>query len=54
MKTLLTSFSLAFLLSPEPAALAQSSATTTQAVGTSGAAARDPAATAKVPVSPDY
>jgi polysaccharide export outer membrane protein len=54
MKTQLTSFSLAFLLSTAPAALAQSSPATPQAVGTSGAAARDAAATAKVPVSPDY
>jgi len=56
MKTQLTSFSLAFLLSTAPAALAQSSPApaTPQAVGTSGAAARDAATTAKVPVPSDY
>ena len=55
MKTLLTSFSLGFLLSTAPAALAQTPPTTPQAVGTSGAAASDDAATtAKAAVSPDY
>jgi polysaccharide biosynthesis/export protein len=45
MKTLLTSISLGFLLSTAPTALAQTPPTP-QAVGTSGAAAKDAAATA--------
>jgi polysaccharide biosynthesis/export protein len=54
MKTLLTSCSLVFLLSTAPAALAQSTPAAPQAVGTSGPATKDAAATAKTPVSPDY
>lgn len=54
MKRLLTSLSLGVLLSTAPAALAQSSSTAPQAVGTAGAGARDTATTAKAPVSADY
>ena len=54
MKRLLTSLSLGVLLSTAPAALAQSTSTAPQAVGTAGAAARDTATTAKAPVSADY
>lgn len=54
MKRLLTSLSLGVLLSTAPAALAQSSSTAPQAVGTAGAGARDTATTAKAPVSTDY
>ena len=55
MKTLLTSFSLGFLLSTAPAALAQTPPTKPQAVGTSGATASEGAATtAKATVSSDY
>jgi polysaccharide export outer membrane protein len=54
MKTLLTSFSLGFLLSTAPAALAQTPSTAPQAVGTAGKAVSDTAATAKTPVSADY
>ena len=53
MKTLLTSISLGFLLSTVTTALAQTP-TTPQAVGTSGAAATDAAATAKTTVAADY
>ena len=53
MKTLLTSISLGFLLSTAPAALAQTPPAP-QAVGTSGAAANDTAATAKTSVADDY
>jgi polysaccharide export outer membrane protein len=54
MKRLLTSLSLGVLLSTAPAALAQSTSTAPQAVGTAGAGARDTATTAKAPVSADY
>ncbi len=54
MKTLLTSFSLGFLLSMPPAALAQTPPTTSHPVGTSGAPANGAATTAKTPVSSDY
>jgi polysaccharide export outer membrane protein len=54
MKTLLTSFSLGFLLSMPPAALAQTPATTSQPVGTAGAPANGAATAAKTPVSSDY
>lgn len=54
MKRLLTSLSLGVLLSTAPAALAQSTSTAPQAVGTAGAGARDTATTAKAPVSTDY
>jgi polysaccharide export outer membrane protein len=54
MKTLLTSFSLGFLLSTAPAALAQTPPTAPQAVGTAGAKTSEPATTAKAPVSADY
>jgi polysaccharide biosynthesis/export protein len=55
MKTLLTSFSLFFLLSPVQAAAAQTPAPpATQPVGTSGAAAGAPSTAAKTPVSADY
>jgi polysaccharide biosynthesis/export protein len=54
MKTLLTSFSLGFLLSTAPAALAQTPAAAPQAVGTSGATASDTTTAAKTTVSSDY
>lgn len=57
MKTLLTSVSLSlgFLLSTAPVALAQTSSTTPQAVGTAGKAASDTTTTtAKAAVSADY
>jgi polysaccharide export outer membrane protein len=53
MKTLLTSISLAFLLSTVTTALAQTPPAP-QAVGTAGAAASDAAATAKTSVTADY
>jgi polysaccharide export outer membrane protein len=53
MKRLLSSFSLGFLLTAAPAALAQSTAPTPGTIGTTGTGAADPA-TAKAPVSPDY
>jgi len=53
MKTLLTSFSLGFLLSTAPAALAQTSPAAPQAVGTAGKPVSDTATTAKT-VSADY
>ena len=53
MKTLLTSVSLFFLLSPAPPAAAQAPAQPAQPVGTSGAAAGSTSAV-KTPVSADY
>ena len=54
MKTLLTSFSLGFLLSTAPATLAQTPSTAPQAVGTAGATPSDGAAAAKSTVASDY
>ena len=54
MKRLLTSLSVGFLLSTAAAAQAQSTATAPQAIGTTGAAGKDAATTAKPSVSADY